>query len=565
MAKLKKPKLDINKKEKAFVYEIIGIFAIIIAIISLAKFGLIGKYLVLSFSLLFGDWYFVFIILIGIFGIYCLIFHKKFELKSIRYYGVILILLSMLILTHFSMHNYISYYDGNPLVLTFKIYLSYFRSGSYQMIDGGGIIGCVCFYIFYYLLGKVGTIIISFILFFVGIVFLTKKTMKEFIEIIIKIFKKIGSFTNKKYKRFINGVKEISLDYENKSNILEKIRNKKKHISIKKEKNTFDETQVNRCEELVIIISDIINHLSIEYENINYLLCEHIVVFFIKTKQDINYNVLETSLKNKIKEDFLIKYDSLNEQVLIEVSKLKPRCLSIYKAKQMISKQEFSIVFGIDDRNLIIELEDNSIIIGSNSILLEKYLLSIILFCQLQKKFINNSLVVLDTGKQFNFFNIDNVLLKQDVNFLDTIVDEINKNLELLNLHHKKDIEEYNLFFKDKIIKKYIIIHKIENIIYDINSYDKLLYIVQTGKMAGINVILTLNQDVMLSNILLSSIGQKILLNNMYDITNKFIDTSFFLYINNDVEAFYKDKDLVLRMSILMLNKEEEDKIKKIS
>ena len=175
MPKLKKPKLDINKKEKAFIYEIIGIVAILLAIIALAKFGLIGKYLVLAFCLLFGDWYFIFIILVGIFGLYCLIFHKKFELKSIRYYGIILILLSMLILTHFSMHEYISNYEGNSLILTFNLYLNYFRTGNTQMIEGGGIIGCIFFYIFYYLLGSVGTIIVSIILFFVGIVFLTKK------------------------------------------------------------------------------------------------------------------------------------------------------------------------------------------------------------------------------------------------------------------------------------------------------------------------------------------------------------------------------------------------------
>ena len=83
MAKLKKPSLSVNNKEKAFGYEIIGIVSILISIISLARFGLIGKYLVLTFSLLFGDWYFIFIVLVGFFGIYCLIFHKRIELKSI--------------------------------------------------------------------------------------------------------------------------------------------------------------------------------------------------------------------------------------------------------------------------------------------------------------------------------------------------------------------------------------------------------------------------------------------------------------------------------------------------
>ena len=52
MAKMKSAKLSMNNKEKAFVYEIIGIISLLVSIIALARFGLIGKYLVLAFSLI---------------------------------------------------------------------------------------------------------------------------------------------------------------------------------------------------------------------------------------------------------------------------------------------------------------------------------------------------------------------------------------------------------------------------------------------------------------------------------------------------------------------------------
>ena len=121
MAKMKSAKLSMNNKEKAFVYEIIGIISLLTSIIALARFGIIGKYLVLSFSLLFGDWYFIFIVLVGIFGVYCLVFHKKIEIKSIRYYGIIILLISLLVITHFGMHEYISQFEGNPLKITLNL------------------------------------------------------------------------------------------------------------------------------------------------------------------------------------------------------------------------------------------------------------------------------------------------------------------------------------------------------------------------------------------------------------------------------------------------------------
>lgn len=562
MAKLKKPKLDINKKEKAFVYEIIGIVAILITIISLAKFGLIGKYLVLSFSLLFGDWYFIFIILVGIFGLYCLIFHKKFELKSIRYYGIILILLSILILTHFSMHEYISNYEGNSLMLTLKLYLSYFRSGNIQMIDGGGVIGCICFYLFYYLLGNIGTIIISILLFFVGIVFLTKKTMKEFVEIFINIVKKIIKFFDTRYKRIVNSVKEISKDYDSKNNFFSKIKKINRNKIIKKEKDSIDNNQIERSECIVTILSNALKHLEIDFENISYLICEHIVVFFVKTKCDINYKVLELSLREKIDEGFLIKYDKFNEQVLIEVNKINPKSLSLYKASQSISKDEFSIVLGMDDRNLLVEVEDNLLIIGEEYNEIEKYVLSIVVFCISQKKYIQNTITILDMDKDFKSYNIEGINIRNEIEFLDEIISEIDNNLELLNLHHKKNIVEYNLFYKDKMMKKYVIINKLQKYVYEREVFEKILYIVQTGKMAGINVIATLTQDVILSNILLSSMEQKVLINNNFNLTNKLIDISYFEILSNDVECFYKDKDLIIRMSKLEATKDEIEKIK---
>lgn len=555
MAKLKNAKLSMNNKEKAFVYEIIGIVSLLTSIISLARFGLIGKYLVLSFSLLFGDWYFIFIVLVGVFGVYCLVFHKKIEIKSIRYYGIILMLVSLLIITHFGMHDYVSQFEGNALKITLNLYFDYFKTSSTSMIKGGGIIGCIFFYIFYLLLGKIGTVIISLLIFFIGIVFLMKKTIREFFEMLVSLSKKSIQFFKNRYTNIVESVKEISNDYLTKEPKEKKVKRK----YVKKAKDTDNSKQILICEETIKVLEDALKHLDIKIKNITYLICEHIVVYFIDSEMEVNYKVLEYSLRDKISENFMIKYDHINEQILIEVNKAEPKALSFNKAMTEIPKNEVSYVIGMDDRNIIVELDKNLLVIGDNKSLIKKYLLSIIVFGTIQKKYEEGSFVLIDTTKMFNEFNLENVKVVNELDYLNEIIDEIDRNLELLNLHHKIDVDDYNLYYQEKIKKKYYFICGIEDIIYKQGYFDKLLYIVQTGKIAGINIIMTLNENASVSSILLNSIDIKLMLKNQYDVCSKYIDLSYFDLLS-DVEGFYKDKDLIIRICLLLLDDEEMKK-----
>ena len=552
MAKLKKATLSMNNKEKSFAYEIIGILSLLISFISIAKFGLIGKYLVLSFSLLFGDWYFLFIGLVGLFGIYCLVFHKKIELKSIRYYGILLILLSLLIVSHFGMHEYVSQFEGNALKTTMSLYFDYFKSNSTSMIKGGGIIGSILFYVSYFLLGKVGTILISIFIMFIGIVFLSKKTIREFVESIIKLFKKIFKFIKNKFDNVIDNVKEISKDYNNKHKV-----EKEKKITLKK--SSKNQEEIFDCEKNVNILTDCFKYLNVDVENITYLICEHIIVYFIKTKQDVNYKVLEYSLRNKLYDNFLIKYDKYNDMLLLEINRKNGSSLTFKKARKEVLKDKNNIILGIDDRNLIVEQEDNLLVVCSNINFLTRYILSIALFYSLQKKNKYDNLKIVDCLNCFNEYQINKFDVINDINYLDNIVEEIDQNLELLNLHHKKDIDEYNLYYQKKIIKKKYIIYGIEKLVYKQGYFDKLLYIVQTGSLAGINVILTASENISLSSILLSSIDQKLILKNDFDFVKHLIDNSYFEILNNNIEGFYKDKDLIVRISLLLMNDEEKN------
>lgn len=541
MAKLKKATLSMNNKEKAFIYEVIGIISLVVSIIAIARFGIIGKYLVLTFCLLFGDWYFIFIILLGFFGIYSLVFHKKIEFKSVRYYGVILILLSLLIITHFNMHEYVNQFEGNNIKMTLNLYFDYFKTNSISSIKGGGIIGCIFFYITYYLLGTFGTILISLIMFFVGIVFLTKKTIREFIETIVNIFKKSILFVKGRFNHVIDNVKEISSDYtKNKKDKQQK----NKNTNILKKEN---ETQINRCEELKIIIKNTFSMYNIDVINISYLICEHIVVYFIKVDPYVNFNKMEEAFMHNINENFLIKYDKSNDQFIFEINKIKPSSYSFEKAKKEISKNELNIILGLDDRNMIVELEDNLLVVGKNKNILKKYFSSIIEFCQTQRKFNKNSCIVFDLNNEINYEYKTN-----DLSVFDEIIKEIDNNLQLLNIHHKISIDEYNKSFKQKIKKKYVFIYNAQMVLKSKKYYDKFLYIIQTGKLAGIFLILFISDNLKLPNAFISAVSTKLLLKNDFDSFNNIISPDYYDIINEEVEGFYKDRDLIIRISLLM-------------
>lgn len=90
MGKEKKRKEDGDKKELTFYYEIVGIITILISIITLARLGNSGKWLMIFFKLLFGDWYFVTLFLLLVYGFRSLLFHQPMEVKTMRFMGIVI-------------------------------------------------------------------------------------------------------------------------------------------------------------------------------------------------------------------------------------------------------------------------------------------------------------------------------------------------------------------------------------------------------------------------------------------------------------------------------------------
>ena len=111
MAKEKHLKFEQESKDLTFYYEIVGILSLIIPVLAFARLGLVGFYIMLVFKILFGDWYFLFLLAIFCYGLRCLIYHKPMNFKALRIIGIFLILLGVMMLSHFPMHKYIASFD----------------------------------------------------------------------------------------------------------------------------------------------------------------------------------------------------------------------------------------------------------------------------------------------------------------------------------------------------------------------------------------------------------------------------------------------------------------------
>ena len=137
----KEKKLREIKEDKEIYYELIGMGLIFVSTIILASIGKIGSGLKILFKILVGDWYFGFL-LTGMISGFLLVFKKeKFNLFTLRYNGIFLLMLSLILLSHQNCYTFSFAYGSNSLVGMWNIYMLYLKKFQDSYIMGGGLIG----------------------------------------------------------------------------------------------------------------------------------------------------------------------------------------------------------------------------------------------------------------------------------------------------------------------------------------------------------------------------------------------------------------------------------------
>ena len=180
MAKKKRRK---NRETNGFKYpiEIKGIIFIVISIIGFLGFkaNILGKIIKGFAMFLMGSFDFIVLALLLIFGGYMLIKRDKPRYFSSRMIGLYLFLIGLLSLAHL---NYIS--DNTNFVDTMKLTIDEILKciNTKTVYSGGGIIGSFFIYIFNYLLGRTGSIIVISVIMLIGVLLISNLSISDSYE-----------------------------------------------------------------------------------------------------------------------------------------------------------------------------------------------------------------------------------------------------------------------------------------------------------------------------------------------------------------------------------------------
>lgn len=535
MAKEKISNIEKDKKEVTFYYEIIGVVFMLIGFISITRLGQAGLIIALTFKLLFGDWYFLSIVFIIYFGLKLLIKHTPIKIKTMRFIGFILIFICLLILSHSSFYHYISSFTNNTLKSTLSFYLNAFKYLSFDDLAGGGIIGAFLYYFFFLLFSSIGTILVALIILYVGICFIFQKTVFEFTKTILEFIKKI----------FKKGIKlKNVLKYEIKQNP-----NKNYHIHLNprwfKNQTITNVNEVNQKyeEQVYLECKKLINSYHFFYEEIKKVSSLHMFLIIIKTYHLINIDSFHRYLKNNLPYSFLLRKNT--NQIFLEFNAKNPYP---YSFKNALINKEY--ILGIDPFNDMIkyDLNKNYLIIGKNN----HHFLSTTEYLLIHQYEQNKKIIIIDD----NFPNYP--LYKKELKDLFIFFDESEQRLQKINNFKCSNFYEYNRNNSIDIIEeKIILINHFDYICNSIDIKDLFFKFLTIAQITGYHVICFVENDIDLTKLEDQLFNIKIITNNNFEITKKYLNIAVLNAIS-DVEGIFLETNEEIRIALTQISQEEQ-------
>ncbi|MBQ8293135.1 MAG: hypothetical protein IJX78_04980 [Bacilli bacterium] len=570
MSKEKRMVLEQNKKELTFYYELIGVSTILLSLLALARLGLVGYYIMMAFRIMFGDWYFAFLLALLLFGIYCLFKHQPLNVKNMRSVGIILLMIAVLTISHFPMHEYVNQFGTSYLKMTFSLYLDYFKNYQEGMIVGGGIIGMLFFYLFYTLFSSVGTVVIVLFIGMVGVSFSFNKTIGESLGFIKRISLKV-------FKIFTKFGKTLKYGIVVKGKAQEEVKPKKKERFPKLTIDCLSEpfrrnyviTEEKHAVSLKKTIASVLNNMNVFYQGISYIVGEHVTTCKIETVSNINLDKLYLKLKSILSERFLITKDIDSPKIKIEIDNIdtNPPFIKTILLLQEKYTNNLKLGMGIDTNNELVEInfleENNFLIIEANVDNVVKLMNSYILMLMIKLTKIKYEIKFFDVNNTYKQFEKWECYYK-DLNFeFVGIGKDIEKRLELLNQYNCNDIYEYNKRSNDNFRIKFIFILNLEAILKKPKELEMLLYFLRVGSKCGYYFIVHYFDNYSLNSILDSLFMVKIFGKNSGKVGEQYIGIDPGNYLYED-EAFYLCKDELFRFSLVNITDDEQNKLQKL-
>ncbi len=585
MAKEKKMHIEKEQKDMTFYYEIIGIITIIISLLGFARLGIVGYYIMLLFKITFGDWYFLFLFMLLLYGVRALIVHKAINIKTMRIIGIFLILIAVVTISHFSMHRYIKQFGTSYFKMTFSLYLDYFKNYKEGMVVGGGVVGTLLFYLGYKTLGVAGIILIVVCLLFVGSAFVCEKTIKEFVIM-------FGTFFKKTFFKFTKLFKSLKYDIKKSTKEVKILNEEEPTKSKTKAKkgiissffnicstnhkvfnidelpihpdNTYSVNEKQHAESIKKTICAVLNTMNIFYNDVSYEISNHVTVYTINTIMSFSMDALQMKLHTLITDKFLIKKDLNSSYVKIEVANLYQHSVGIKKILNEIkNKEECKILpLGINTYNELVPFKvTNAIcVMGSTNNNNAKLLLNALVmapyYMTSPKNFetyiydLNGHMTSFEKMPSY-FKNVDNLV---------EVIKDVDERYQTFQKVGCSSLFEYNMYIKKqpspenqkKYKQIYVIIMGLEEIT-EPNELDHLAYLLQVSSKCGYTIISCLSKDVLIPSHLNSLFNVKVYLKGCNKMLTKYVGYDNTSKISID-EGFVVEKDITERFSMVEAN-----------
>ncbi|WP_078595650.1 FtsK/SpoIIIE family DNA translocase [Evansella clarkii] len=182
----KRRKKQQRKWKKQLTYELLGLFLLIISLITFARLGIVGEGLVQLFRFFLGSWHIVLTIALFIFSLYIMGKRKVPYLWTRRLTGVYLLIFSFTLLSHVNLFRQLSnhgeFVDNSVIRNTWHLYWMQIQGQGVIDEIGGGMVGALGFSLTHFLFSSGGTIAFAVGLILAALVLITGRSFMDVIR-----------------------------------------------------------------------------------------------------------------------------------------------------------------------------------------------------------------------------------------------------------------------------------------------------------------------------------------------------------------------------------------------
>ncbi len=480
-----------SRKEKdiepTMYYETIGILIVVFCVVSIAELGSIGVGFRLFFKMLFGDWYYIYILMLAIYGVYIIVRQKFISYSSSLSVGLCLMTIGVSTISNLSVYEYLSNYDSNILISSWNyLYTSVHDNTN---VLGGGIIGAIFSSVLVLTLGYSGAKIVGVILIIFSLSYIRNKTIILQLEEIKSLF--VTSYNK------IRGV-NINLRYRPVMFVKNSKLNVNKLSYIKRDDNF--ELQYRMINNVNKEIHNILLHNDVKYEfksmSIGYQYTRFIYDIFTVS---IDVEKIYKQVLSFINDLSVLTFE--NSKLTLDIPnrfRINIDLRTILENQSNFNKSNI-IPIGMINNKEIRDLDfnqNNLLILGEEGNGINTFIYNLMI--TYKTKYFDNEYVfyILDNDHDLKYLKYNKNYIEVDdfEKVFDELTIEIEKRLDLLSFKKVNDIQEYNKLLegdglKLRELKRITLVAFLEDVGSIINNMQDMIYVSQVGLQTGINII----------------------------------------------------------------------------